>query len=83
MKYYARVVPSDMVIKYETFSTNDILDDYFPDWVTMMARNNQPITENACIKDWVTLHGAWETDSEGYHVLPQTDSSASGVSEWS
>lgn len=80
MKYYTRVVPSDMVVKYETLSTEQILDEYFPDWVNMMARHNQPITEEACISDWVVFNSAWETDSQGYHVLPQTDSSASGVS---
>jgi len=79
MKYYTRVVPSDMVVKYETYSTKDILDEYFLDWTVMMARTNQLITEEACIADWVLVNQAWESDSEGYHVL---SSSASGVSEW-
>ena len=79
MKYYTRVVPSDMVVKYETLSTKDILDEYFPDWASMMAKTNQPITENACISDWILMNQAWESDSEGYHVL---SSSASGASEW-
>lgn len=79
MKYYTRVVPSDMVVKYETLSTKDILDEYFPDWASMMAKTNQPITENACISDWILMNQAWESDSEGHHVL---SSSASGVSEW-
>ena len=79
MKYYTRVVPSDMVVKYETLSTKDILDEYFPDWASMMAKTNQPITENACISDWILMNQAWESDSEGYYVL---SSSASGVSEW-
>ena len=68
-----------MVVKYETYSTKDILDEYFPDWASMMARTNQPITENACISDWILMNQAWESDSEGHHVL---SSSASGVSEW-
>jgi hypothetical protein len=80
MKYYTRVVPSDMVVKYETYSSKDILDEYFPDWASMMARTNQPITEDACISDWILMSQAWESDSEGYHVL---SSSVSGVSEWS
>jgi hypothetical protein len=82
MKHYTRVkiCENGLSLIYETFSTNDILDEYFPDWMVMMARTNQPITENACISDWITLHQAWETDSQGYHVLPETDSSASGVS---
>jgi hypothetical protein len=80
MKYYTRVIPFDMAIKYETYSTKDILDEYFPDWVSMMAKTNTPITEEACIADWVLMSQAWESDSEGYHVLP---ASASGVSEWS
>ena len=79
MKYYTRVIPSDMVVKYETYSTKDILDEYFPDWASMMARTNQPITENACISDWILMNQAWESDSEGHHVL---SSSASEVSEW-
>lgn len=79
MKYYTRVVPFDMAIKYETYSTKDILDEYFLDWTVMMARTNQLITEEACIADWVLMNEAWESDSEGYHVL---SSSASGVSEW-
>ena len=79
MKYYTRVVPSDMVVKYETLSTKDILDEYFPDWASMMAKTNQPITENACISDWILMNQAWESDSEGYYVL---SSSASGVSKW-
>jgi hypothetical protein len=79
MKYYTRVVPSDMVVKYETYSTKDILNEYFLDWTVMMARTNQLITEEACIADWVLVNQAWESDSEGYHVL---SSSASGVSEW-
>ena len=79
MKYYTRVVPSDMVIKYETYSTKDILDEYFIDWVKLMGQTNQPITENACISDWIVYNQAWESDSEGHHVL---SSSASGVSEW-
>jgi hypothetical protein len=77
MKYYTRVVPSDMAIKYETFSTKEILDDYFTDWVSMMAKTNQPITEESCISDWIVYNQAWESDADGYHVLP------SGVSEWS
>lgn len=80
MKYYTRVIPFDMAIKYETYSTKDILDEYFPDWVKMMAKTNTPITEEACISDWVLMSQAWESDSEGYHVL---SSSVSGVSEWS
>jgi hypothetical protein len=80
MKYYTRVVPSDMVVKYETYSTKDILNEYFLDWTVMMARTNQLITEESCIADWVLVNQAWESDSEGYHVLP---ASASGVSEWS
>jgi len=79
MKYYTRVVPFDMAIKYETYSTKDILDEYFLDWTVMMARTNQLITEEACIADWVLMNEAWESDSEGYHVL---SSSASGISEW-
>ena len=79
MKYYTRVVPFDMAIKYETYSTKDILNEYFLDWTVMMARTNQLITEEACIADWVLMNEAWESDSEGYHVL---SSSASGVSEW-
>jgi len=80
MKYYTKVVPSDMAILYETYTTKDILDEYFLDWTVMMARTNQLITEEACIADWVLINHAWESDSEGYHVL---SSSASGVSEWS
>jgi hypothetical protein len=68
-----------MAIKYETYSTKDILNEYFLDWTVMMARTNQLITEKACIADWVLVNQAWESDSEGYHVL---SSSASGVSEW-
>ena len=79
MKYYTRVIPFDMSIKYETYSTKDILNEYFLDWTVMMARTNQLITEEACIADWVLMNEAWESDSEGYHVL---SSSASGVSEW-
>ena len=80
MKYYTRVVPFDMAIKYETYSTKDILDEYFVDWVKLVGQTNQPITEESCIADWITMNQAWESDSEGYHVLP---ASASGVSEWS
>jgi hypothetical protein len=79
MKYYTKVVPSDMAILYETYTTKDILNEYFLDWTVMMARTNQLITEEACIADWVLINQAWESDSEGYHVL---SSSASGVSEW-
>jgi hypothetical protein len=79
MKYYTKVVPSDMAILYETYTTKDILNEYFLDWTVMMARTNQLITEEACIADWVLVNQAWESDSEGYHVL---SSSASGVSEW-
>ena len=77
MKYYTRVVPSDMVVKYETLSTKDILDEYFIDWAAMMARTNQLITEESCISDWIVYNHAWESDSEGYHVFT---SSASGAS---
>jgi len=80
MKYYTRVVPSDMVVKYETYSTKEILDEYFPDWMPVMAQTNRPISEEACISDWVLVNQAWESDSEGHHVLP---ASASGVLEWS
>ena len=77
MKYYTRVVPSDMVIKYETYSTKDILDEYFIDWVKLMGQTNQPITEEACISDWVLMSQAWESDSEGYHVFTSSASEAS------
>ena len=80
MKYYTRVVPSDMVVKYETYTDKDILDDYFVDWVKLMGETNRPITEDACIDDWVVMNHAWESDSEGNYVL---SSSSSGVSEWS
>jgi hypothetical protein len=79
MKYYTKPVPSDMAIKYETYTTKDILDDYFVDWVKLMGETNRPITEDACIDDWVVMNHAWESDSEGNYVL---SSSASGVSEW-
>ena len=77
MKYYTRVVPFDMAIKYETYSTKDILDKYFPDWVKLMGQTNQPITEEACISDWVLMSEAWESDSEGYHVFTSSASEAS------
>jgi hypothetical protein len=77
MKYYTRVVPSDMVVKYETYSTKDILDEYFPDWMPIMAQTNRPISEEACIDDWVLINQAWESDADGYHVLPE------GIPEWS
>ena len=54
----------------------EVLDEYFPDWATMMARHrNEPITEERCIQDWLAFNNAWESDSEGYHVF------ASGASE--
>ena len=76
MKYYTRLKISEDAISfvYETLSTNDILDEYFPDWVTMMARYNNPITEDGCIRDWIVFNQAWETDSEGRHVLPPSAS---------
>ena len=77
MKYYTKPVPSDMAIKYETYTDKDILDNYFVDWVKLMGETNRPITEDACIDDWVVMNHAWESDSEGYHVFT---SSASGAS---
>ena len=79
MKYYTKPVLSDTAILYETYTTKEILDEYLPIWIEMMAKTNQPITENACISDWILMNQAWESDSEGHHVL---SSSASGVSEW-
>ena len=82
MKYYtrAKITEDSLTLDYETLSVNEILDEYFPDWMVMMAQTNRPITEDGCVEDWVLFHHAWETDSGGYHVLP---ASASGVSEWS
>jgi hypothetical protein len=77
MKYYTRVVPFDMAIKYETYSTKDILDEYFVDWVKLVGQTNQPVTEEACISDWITMSQAWESDSEGYHVFTSSASEAS------
>lgn len=68
-----------MAIKYETYTNKDILDEYFVDWVKLMGQTNRPITEDACIDDWVIINYAWESDSEGNYVLA---ASASGVSEW-
>jgi hypothetical protein len=79
MKYYTKPVLSDMAILYETYTTKEILDEYLPIWIEMMAKSNRPIIEQDCIDDWVLINHAWESDSEGYHVL---SSSASGVSEW-
>jgi len=79
MKYYTKIVPSDMVIKYETYTIPEILDEYFPSWAEAMIEGGQGnfVDEESCIRDWVLLHDAWESDSEGHHVLP---SSASGAS---
>jgi hypothetical protein len=79
MKYYTKPVPSDMAILYETYTTKDILDEYFIDWAKLMGQTNRPIIEDACIDDWVIMNHAWESDSDGYHVFTL---SASGVSEW-
>ena len=82
MRYYTRFKISEDALSfhYETLSINDILDEYFPDWVIMMARYNNPITEDGCIRDWIAFNQAWETDSNGLHVLPP---SASEGSSWS
>jgi len=79
MKYYTKPVPSDMAILYETYTTKDILDEYFIDWVKLMGQTNRPIIEDACIDDWVIMNHARESDSDGHHVFTL---SASGVSEW-
>jgi hypothetical protein len=80
MKYYTKPFASDMVIKFETYSTKDILNEYFPKWAESMVQGGYGnfVDEENCIEDWILLNGAWETDSEGYHVLP---ASASGDSE--
>ena len=79
MRYFTKPVVSDITIAYHTYTLQEVLDEYFPDWANMMARYNNPITEEACIKDWLVFNNAWESDSEGYHVLPP---SASEGSSW-
>jgi hypothetical protein len=88
MKYYTKPFISDMVINYETYSTKEILDEYFPEWTEMMVAGGKGnfIDEESCIQDWVILYHAWETDSESLHVLPLSASEGSqwtlGTSEW-
>ena len=79
MKYYTKIIPSDMIVKYETYTIKDILDEYFLKWTEMMVEGGKGnfVSEEACISDWVVLNQAWESDSEGLHVFT---SSASGAS---
>ena len=81
MKYYTKPVPSDMAIKYETYTTKEILNEYFPTWTEMMVTGGKGnfIDEESCISDWVLLNHAWESDSEGNYVLT---SSVSSASDW-
>ena len=77
MKYYTKPFVSDMIIKYETYTIPEILNEYFPTWTEMMVSGGQGnfVDEEACVRDWIVMNDAWESDSEGNHVLP---SSASG-----
>jgi hypothetical protein len=79
MKYYTKPVPSDMAILYETYTTKDILDEYFPAWCEMMIQggSGEFLSTDKCIDDWILMNHAWESDSEGYHVFTSSASEAS------
>ena len=52
----------------ETLSEKDILDSYFPHWLSMMAKAGKDLPPNAeqvCIDDWVVVHWAVESDANG------------------
>ena len=79
MKYYTKPVPSDMAIIYKTYSTKEILDEYFVQWCEMMIQggSGEFLSTQRCIDDWVLINQAWESDSEGYHVFSPSASEAS------
>ena len=46
------------------YTEKEILDEYWYFWHTAMVKKfgegHKTITEENCIKDWVTVHWAWE-----------------------
>ena len=54
-------VEHDIVVEY---TEKEILDEYWYFWHTAMVKKfgegHKTITEENCIKDWVTVHWAWE-----------------------
>ena len=49
------------ITKWETLSDTDILDQYFPYWMSKMIEAKRPdfeITPERCIEDWCIVHWA-------------------------
>lgn len=66
MKYYrVQSFSEETGAIEEVLSEQDILDQYWPYWVTQMAKKFGPchpsITHQNCIDDFVVVHWAWET----------------------
>ena len=71
-KYYTYVEPgeNDEPV-YHTLSTDEILENYGPYWYSAMTKKYGEETVKSkfndldCIDDWVLIHGAWESTTDG------------------
>jgi hypothetical protein len=63
MKYYNYTEFNDDDNPEIILSEKEILDLYFPHWLSMMAKAGKtlpPDAEQVCIDDWVVVHWAQE-----------------------
>jgi hypothetical protein len=67
MKYWTIAYPTDGGDVEETLSEAMILHYYFPHWSEQMHKigKDDMISEELCLEDWVVVHWAWETESDG------------------
>ena len=68
MKYYKYTEFNDDDNPEIILSEKEILDLYFPHWLSMMAKAGKdlpPSAEQVCIDDWVVVHWAVESDANG------------------
>ena len=56
------------IFNVETKTEEEILDEYWDFWKELMEKkygpNHELITDEHCIADWCTIHGAWEDKEE-------------------
>ena len=79
MRYFTKPVPSDTSIAYQTYSLQELLDEYFHSWFNSVIVDGGQnfMSEEQCIQDWLVMNGAWESDSQGYHVFTSSASEGS------
>lgn len=69
MKYWTICYPGELGQHVqETFSEDQIIESYYSYWANRCLNalvDSKEINKENCIRDWCTVHWAWETDEFG------------------